>query len=164
MLTKEIWTEHAGKTVFTNKNLNQSLNVHLLEYNGWSTPCVYIILATLYISLSDHPICIFIHELWWIVVSFITMCVKYESHIGLILFTWWHFKDCSFCTILCIIRLYGLFPTAPAPPFTHLTFWVISLIIRIMLIWKFLYLKENKITYKMTLNLIQYAVGNKLLG
>ena len=37
------------KTVFLIKNKNQSLNIHLVEYRGWSKLCVDIILATLYI-------------------------------------------------------------------------------------------------------------------
>ena len=66
-----------NKTVFSNDNWNQSLNVHLVEYKGWSNLCVNIILATLYITLCDHPICIFINK--YLYISFITMCVKYDG-------------------------------------------------------------------------------------
>ena len=48
--------------VFSNKNWNQSLSAHLVEYKGWSKSCVNIILAILYISLCDHPLRILIHE------------------------------------------------------------------------------------------------------
>ena len=46
------------KTVFTNKNWKQSLNIHVVEYKGWSKLCVDIILATLYIPPCDQAICI----------------------------------------------------------------------------------------------------------
>ena len=52
----------SDKTVFSNKNWNQSLNGHLVEYIGLSKLSVDIILATLYISLDDHLICILINE------------------------------------------------------------------------------------------------------
>ena len=50
------------KTVFSNKNWNPSLNVHLAGYIGWSKLCVDIILATLYNLQCDHPLCIFIND------------------------------------------------------------------------------------------------------
>ena len=40
------------KTVFSDKNLNQSLNVHLVEYMGGGGVKIIIILATVYISLK----------------------------------------------------------------------------------------------------------------
>ena len=40
------------KTVFSNRNWNQSLNVHLVEYIGWSKLCADIILAT--VGKSGH--------------------------------------------------------------------------------------------------------------
>ena len=63
--------------------------------------------------------------------------------VGHILLTRWHFNDCPFFTILCV-TLCALPP--PAPPLTYLTYWVRNLIMHIILLWKFLYLKENKIS------------------
>ena len=36
--------------------------VHIVKYQGWSKLCVDIILAILYISLCNHPICTFKNE------------------------------------------------------------------------------------------------------
>ena len=60
------------KTVFSYKNWNQSLNVHLAEYRGLSKLYVDIILVTLYISLCGDPLCILVNE--YLCLSFITMC------------------------------------------------------------------------------------------
>ena len=131
-----------NKTVFANKNWKQSLTDHIVEHKGWSKLCVDIILATLYISLCDHPICWTNHSL---------KCVWNMNPVGLFLFTRWHFKDYQFFTILCV-TLWALPP--PAHPLTHFTHWVVSLIIHTILIWNFPYLKENKISYEMTPNFL----------
>ena len=66
------------------------------------------------------------------------MCVKHES------------SRLPIFTILCTSQ-WALPP--PTPSLSHLTHCVINPIILVLLIWQILYLKENKITYKMTPNL-----------
>ena len=50
------------KTVFLNKTWNQSLNVHLVGYKGWSKLYGMRKHFGQYISLCDHPLSILVNE------------------------------------------------------------------------------------------------------
>ena len=133
----------ADKSVLWNKNWNQSPSVHLVEYGVVKIMCGHHFL----------PLCIF----HYVITHYIFL--KMNSYIYHSLQCVWnmnpvgpqHFlhgdtsKIANFFTILCTSH-WAIPP--PDPLLTHLTYWVINLIIFILLIWKFVYLKEYKIIYE----------------
>ena len=95
------------KTESSDKNWNQSLNVHYYRV-------VKIMCGHHFGQPAFHymwsPIIYFYK--WKVIYVHSLQCVWNMNHLGLNLFTWWYCKDCPFFTVLCV-SLWALPPLAP---------------------------------------------------